>query len=191
MNTPARICAQLIAFIIAAVLSCGIKAADDAAGATPPFADEDKDWNVAPVTEVRRTQYHAPTPREVPGARAVSTVELKALLEKDSKPFLVDVLSGPAHRTLLGAIWMNNGGLGDFDKDEEKRFVDTLAMFSGGDKAKPMVFFCSGAECWLSYNASLRAVAAGYKNVMWYRGGIESWKKAGLPVSDPTRNERR
>ena len=34
----------------------------------------------------------------------------------------------------------------------------------------------------MSYNASLRAIALGYTNVLWYRGGIEAWKQAGLPV---------
>jgi rhodanese-related sulfurtransferase len=31
-------------------------------------------------------------------------------------------------------------------------------------------------------DASLRAINLGYTNVLSYRGGIESWKKAGLPV---------
>ena len=34
----------------------------------------------------------------------------------------------------------------------------------------------------MSYNASLRAINLGYTNVLWYRGGIEAWKQAGLPV---------
>jgi rhodanese-related sulfurtransferase len=34
----------------------------------------------------------------------------------------------------------------------------------------------------MSYNAALRAIAAGYSNVLWYRGGIEAWKAAGMPV---------
>lgn len=181
MPVPARILVPLLIALLAAPI------ARHSAAAEGMFAEEDKDWGVAPATELRRAQYHAPTPKEVPGARVVTTMQLKTMLAATPKPFLVDVLSGPAHRTLLGAIWMNNGGLGDFDKGEEKRFSDTLAMFAGGDKSKPIVFFCSGAECWLSYNAALRAVAAGYKNVMWYRGGIDSWREADLPTmqSDP------
>jgi hypothetical protein len=34
----------------------------------------------------------------------------------------------------------------------------------------------------MSYNAALRAINAGYTNVLWYRGGIEAWKMAGLPT---------
>jgi len=31
--------------------------------------------------------------------------------------------------------------------------------------------------------AALRAVAAGYGKVYWYRGGIEAWTAAGLPTA--------
>jgi rhodanese-related sulfurtransferase len=50
-----------------------------------------------------------------------------------------------------------------------------------------MVFYCVDSECWLSYNAALRAIALGYTNVMWYRGGIASWRTAEGPMaqSDP------
>jgi PQQ-dependent catabolism-associated CXXCW motif protein len=151
------------------------------------FADEDRDWGVAPPPGLRATNYHGNTPTTLPGARVVTTLELQAMLEQEPRPFLVDVLSGPSHRTLPGSLWLNNGGLGDFDPIEEKRYLDTLALLSGENKQRHLVFFCSGAHCWLSYNAALRAVRAGYTNVYWYRGGVEAWKEAGLPTtgSDP------
>ena len=31
--------------------------------------------------------------------------------------------------------------------------------------------------------AALRAVAAGYGKVYWYRGGAEAWMAAGLPTA--------
>ena len=45
------------------------------------------------------------------------------------------------------------------------------------------MIFCLSYECWLSYNTSLRASLMGYKNVHWYRGGVQSWKAAGLPTT--------
>jgi hypothetical protein len=36
----------------------------------------------------------------------------------------------------------------------------------------------------MSYNAALRAINLGYKNVLWYRGGIEAWQRAGLPLTN-------
>ena len=43
--------------------------------------------------------------------------------------------------------------------------------------------YCQGTYCWMSYNAALRAINLGYTNVLWYRGGIEAWKQAGLPTA--------
>jgi PQQ-dependent catabolism-associated CXXCW motif protein len=161
----------------------GLVFAQGAAG----FGDEDRDWGVAPPPGLRGSNYHGRTPTTIPGARVVKTLELKTMLESDPRPFLVDVLSGPAHRALPGALWLHNGGLGDFDAAEEKRYLDTIALLAGHDTSRHLVFFCSSARCWLSYNAASRAARAGYTNVYWYRGGIEAWRAAGLPTtgSDP------
>ncbi|MFZ4122564.1 MAG: rhodanese-like domain-containing protein [Caulobacterales bacterium] len=40
----------------------------------------------------------------------------------------------------------------------------------------------AGAACWESYNAVLRAQAAGFTRVYWYRGGLRSWEEAQLPL---------
>jgi PQQ-dependent catabolism-associated CXXCW motif protein len=146
------------------------------------YAEEDRSWNIAPPPGYRAKDYHAPTPDSIPGATVVHTAALQAMLAGEKRPFLVDVLSGPAHPTLPGALWLHNGGLGDFDADEEKRFVQVLGRLSGHDKGREIVFFCSGARCWLSYNAALRAVRGGYGNVYWYRGGIDAWRAADLPT---------
>jgi PQQ-dependent catabolism-associated CXXCW motif protein len=153
-----------------------------AAAAAESYADEDRSWGVAPPPGYRAGNYHAPTPDSLPGARVLRTTELQALLEQEPRPMLIDVLSGPTHRTLPGAIWLHNGGLGDYDAAEDKRFLDTVAKLAGHDKERALVFFCSGSRCWLSYNAALRAVRGGYANVFWYRGGIDAWREAGLPT---------
>ena len=147
------------------------------------FADEEKDWGVPPTARLRMVGYHSPTPLKIPGGRVVTTPELKAMMERERRPYLIDVLGGGIHRTLAGAFWMNGAGAGDMSKEEERRFAQAVANFAGGDRARPLVFFCVDAECWLSYNAALRAIALGYTNVMWYRGGIAAWRMAELPTS--------
>lgn len=169
----------MLGFAFLALLLCQLGVASAMA---QTYADEDRSWGIEPPPDYRPKDYHGPTPDTVPGARVVRTDELRQMLERDPRPFLVDVLSGPVHRTLPGALWLHNGGLGDFDASEEKRFLDVLARLSGHDKAREIVFFCSGARCWLSYNAAMRAARAGYSNVYWYRGGIEAWREAGLPT---------
>ena len=78
---------------------------------------------------------------------------------------------------------MHGAGAGDLSPDESRRFVSAMAKFAAGDKGRPIVFFCADAECWLSYNAALRAIAAGYTNIMWFRGGIAAWLHAGFRMS--------
>ncbi|MBM3346586.1 MAG: sulfurtransferase, partial [Betaproteobacteria bacterium] len=65
----------------------------------------------------------------------------------------------------------------------QEQFIDLMAKLTRGEKSRPLVFFCVSAQCWLSYNAALQAVAAGYSRVYWYRGGIEAWRSAGLPLA--------
>ena len=154
------------------------------------FADEDRDWGVAPASTLRQPPYHAPTPLEIPGATVVHTRELRAMMGGAAPPILIDVLSGEGHETLAGAVWLGGAGRGEgFGDALQADLARILSRIAAGDMSRPLVFFCAGAECWLSYNAALRAVAAGHKRVYWYRGGIDAWTEARLPlartVADP------
>ncbi len=160
------------------------------AGATPDagrYADESRDWGLPPAAQLRKSDYHAPTPLQIPGGKVVTTLDLKAMMASQPAPYVIDVLGGGMHRTIAGAFWMIGSGAGDMNAAEEKRFASAMAGFAGGDKSRAIVFFCVDSQCWLSYNAALRAIALGYTNVMWYRGGIVSWRVADLPMaqSDP------
>ena len=182
---PLRIVLGLLVALSGA--ACAVHAWAQAGAKPGIFADEDRDWGVAPTAQLRTTNYHSPTPREIPGGKVVTTGELKAMRENQPAPFMIDVLGGNVHRTIAGAFWMIGAGAGDMSREEEKRFAAAIAGFAGGDKNRPMVFYCVDAECWLSYNAALRAIALGYTNVMWYRGGIAAWRQGGNPMtqSDP------
>jgi PQQ-dependent catabolism-associated CXXCW motif protein len=173
--------------LIMSLLVAGLLAAGSGFAQTKTYGNEDRDWGIAPPADYRKAEYHAPTPKEVPGAKVVLTEELKAMLDKDQKPYVIDVLGGGLHQTVRGSFWLAGAGAGDMSADEQKRFASVMSKFAGGDKARPIVFFCSDSQCWLSYNAVVRAVKAGYTNIMWYRGGIQSWLDAALPTtfSDP------
>ena len=148
------------------------------------FADEDQDWGIPPTRDIRQAPYSAPTPIQVPGAKLVATKDLQAMLATLPAPILVDVASGDGHVTLRGAYWLPGAGRGSHYFDPlQAQLAEYLQQLSKGDKTWPMVFFCVNAQCWLSYNASLRAAALGYTRVYWYRGGIEAWREAGLPLS--------
>jgi len=150
------------------------------------FAEEERDWGVVPPTTLRHPPYTAPTPIEIPGARTVRTDELKRLLASEAeaeKPLLVDVAAGGGHVTLPGGLWWPGAGRGDNLLDTiQGEVANRLEEVTGGKKTRPLAFYCVNSQCWLSYNASLRAVALGYTQVLWYRGGVEAWRAAGLPL---------
>ncbi len=147
------------------------------------FADEDRDWGITPTRDIRQPPYSAPTPRQIPGAELITTAELQAKLTAEPSSILIDVASGDGHATLRGAYWLSGPGRGSHFFDPlQAQFADHLKQLSQGDKNRSLVFFCVNAQCWLSYNASLRAAALGYLRVYWYRGGIDAWKEAGLPM---------
>ena len=64
----------------------------------------------------------------------------------------------------------------------QRGFGEALERVSQGQRDRPMVFYWASIQCWMSYNAALRAIRLGYKQVLWYRGGIEAWKAAQQPV---------
>lgn len=148
------------------------------------YANEARDWGIAPTNRLRQEPYHGPTPLSIPGALVVRTRELQFMLASARPPVLIDVLAEEGHVTLSGAVWLSGAGRGtNFMDPVQSVLTQLLAKLSSDDKARALVFFCASSECWLSYNAALRAVAAGYEKVYWYRGGIEAWAAAGLPTA--------
>jgi PQQ-dependent catabolism-associated CXXCW motif protein len=123
---------------------------------------------------------HAETPTQLPGGKVISTEALHKLYQGPEGSLLVfDVLGGqqwlPNAQNALPA-----GRGGDFTDDTQREFGNYLQQVTRGKKDVPLVFYCQGVYCWMSYNAALRAVRLGYTQVCWYRGGVEAWKEAGL-----------
>lgn len=147
------------------------------------LADEDRDWQVQPPEVLRQAPYSAPTPLRVPGGNVIRTADLLLMTKTSPPPVLIDVAAGEGHETLPGAVWIPGTGRGD-------NFIDTiqaelnalLSGLTGGNRDRALVFFCVNSQCWLSFNAARRAIAAGYREVYWYRGGYAAWKAAGLPL---------
>lgn len=150
--------------------------------------DEKRDFGVPPSAELRLADHASPTPLTIPGARVIATAELRVRLEEplDARPLLFDVLGEDQHATIPGAIWLPGAGRGtSFDDDVQAKLAKLLEFATRGERARPLVFFCSSPECWLSYNAALRAVRLGYADVRWYRGGLEAWRANGGALAPP------
>jgi rhodanese-related sulfurtransferase len=144
---------------------------------------ERQDMGVAATTTLKSGGLHGPTPNQLPGGRLVTTAELAQLLRDPASGTLVfDVLGGPQRLpNALPVVPASQGG--SFDDGVQREFGQYLQQVTQGRKDRPMVFYCQSVQCWMSYNAALRATRLGYSNVLWYRGGIEAWQQAGLPLA--------
>ncbi len=143
----------------------------------PAYAFESQDFGVAPTAQLHQGAPHGPTPTTIPGGLVVDTAVLNQVVE-GRQAILIDVLGGPT--TIQGAVnAAGMGGPGSFEDGLQQQTVSFLAQATQNNSEAPLVFFCSDPMCWLSYNAALRAINAGYRNVIWYRGGISAWQMAG------------
>lgn len=144
-------------------------------------AFETRDFGVPPQQQLRQGQFHAYTPTSIPGAQLVTTARLLEGMNSGMQMVVIDVLGsgyGLPNAHVAPAL-SSPGSFSDRTQQQANQWLDQI---TGANKGMPVVIYCSDPMCWLSYNASLRAVAAGFTNVFWYRGGIQAWEMAGLPL---------
>ena len=91
----------------------------------------------------------------------------------------VDHGSTLAGEGVPGALWLPDTGFGALDPVTEGYLFEHLERATGGDRARDVVFYCR-MDCWMSWNAAKRALAAGYENVHWFRDGIDDWRFEGF-----------
>ncbi|ERO60850.1 PQQ-dependent catabolism-associated CXXCW motif protein [Pseudomonas piscis] len=135
--------------------------------------------------------YRSPTPLHIEAAQIVDTQALQGLLQVRPAPLLIDVyrrqwlqgrfIDSEPHANLPGSHWLANTGDGELTPQWQGYFNQHLQRLSQGDRQRALVFYCR-ADCWLSWNAVKRAAALGYKNIYWYRDGLDAWEAAGLPL---------
>jgi quinoprotein dehydrogenase-associated probable ABC transporter substrate-binding protein/PQQ-dependent catabolism-associated CXXCW motif protein len=145
----------------------------------------------------RLADYRAPVPASLAGARVVTTAEVQKLLGTAAAPLMIDVLPAPREpgnrpagsiwrpaprQNIPGSLWLPNVGYGELSAEFETWFRDNLARVTEGDRSRPLLFYCK-ADCWMSWNAAKRALAYGYRQVLWYPGGTDRWQAAGLPLA--------
>ncbi|MDH1560490.1 PQQ-dependent catabolism-associated CXXCW motif protein [Ectopseudomonas chengduensis] len=139
----------------------------------------------------RSSQYRSPTPSTLEGVQVLDTPALQKLLDERPDVQLVDVyrqlwrhdrfIEEEPHANIPGSLWLPNTGSGNLEALWLRYFTHYLDQASKGDLDKPFVFYCR-PDCWPSWNAARRAHAMGYRQLYWYRDGIDSWEQAGLPL---------
>lgn len=143
------------------------------------MAVERQDFGVKATSDLHSGAMHAPTPNSIPGGQIITTKGLVALLgNQQLGARLFDILGGAEMIPgAIPAVPASQGG--SFTDQTQQEFGQFLQQVTRGNKQTPLVFYCLSSHCWMSYNASLRAINMGYQNVLWYRGGIEAWKAGG------------
>ncbi|MEZ5892310.1 MAG: rhodanese-like domain-containing protein [Parvularculaceae bacterium] len=146
---------------------------------------ERQDFGVQPTSQLHAGQMHGPTPASIPGGQVITTKGLVELVQGRQTPFLIfDVLGG--NEIIPGALAAAPASQpGSYNDQTQQQFGGYLHQATNGVKQTPLVFYCLSNQCWMSYNAALRAINMGYTNVLWYRGGIEAWKAAGQQTQNP------
>jgi PQQ-dependent catabolism-associated CXXCW motif protein len=135
---------------------------------------------------------NSPVPLTITGGTVIRNArELRALIKRVG-PIVVDVSNAPRrpenlapgapwlplpHRAIPGSQWLPGVGLGEIPVSVDDFFRQRLAQATDAHLARPLVIYCH-RTCWLSWNAAKRAISYGYRNVYWFRDGIEGWKAA-------------
>jgi rhodanese-related sulfurtransferase len=121
------------------------------------------------------------TPTKLNGGKVVSVEEGKKAL--DGGAMFVDTRAvlnfGKGH--VPGAVAIaykeKSDKVENFDAAQDQFDLAKLPA----DKAKAIVFYSDGPTGWKSFKAAVLAIKAGYKNVMYMRGGFTDWTGKGLP----------
>ena len=137
------------------------------------------------------------TPDALTGVKRVTAWQVAALLGQSTDPLtgpptgpstgqpvvVVDTRSAKefASEHIKGAVSLPylERSLKEVDFDATQ---DDFSALGATPKTATLVFLCNGPECWKSYKASKFALAAGYSNVHWFRGGMPEWRARQMAV---------
>jgi PQQ-dependent catabolism-associated CXXCW motif protein len=140
---------------------------------------------------------NSPVPLTLTGGTVIHNAHQLRALIKQGGTVIVDVSNAPRrpehmapdapwlplpHRAIPGSLWIPGVGLGEIPVAVDDFYRQRLAAATNEHLARPLLIYCH-RSCWLSWNAAKRAISYGYRNVYWYRDGIEGWKAAGYKTA--------
>lgn len=123
------------------------------------------------------------TPKTLSGAKVISADEAKALVGAKSAQFFdtrnaLNYGKGHLPGAQTASYKEKSDKVETFDASKDEFDLSRLP----GDKNARVVFYSDGPTGWKSYKAAVLAVRAGYKNVMYLRGGFAEWEAKGYGV---------
>ncbi len=122
------------------------------------------------------------TPEKLDGVRVVNAEQVQAAMKSGAAAFDVRVATECTEKTIKSAVCHTYREKSEkvvtFDKSQDQFDLTKLPS----DKGAAVIFFCNSGDCWRSYKAAAVARDAGFKNVMWFRGGMPEWTSKSLPT---------
>jgi PQQ-dependent catabolism-associated CXXCW motif protein len=145
----------------------------------------------------RMDAYRAPVPGTLKGATVIDTATAHELWSRKAAAFIDALPHAPKPEGLPknvvwreqprfdipGSVWLPDTGYGALSEATQHYLEKGLARASGGDRNRPLVFYCL-KNCWMSWNAAKRAMTLGYANVFWYPDGTDGWEAAKHPLEE-------
>jgi rhodanese-related sulfurtransferase len=191
-NRPARLCTPALLDVLdlqSFNTTASAQHATALASLRPPadthYANEQFGGGFTQANGLRTTNLGDITPGSLQGIAVIHTQALAQQLTQP-KPPVVIYTGGETAQVIPGSQALIHGGNAFADPKGDAvfqtRFKNLLQLLAP-NPAAPVVFYCAGRNCWHSVNAALRALALGYTQVQWYRGGLEAWATAQLPLA--------
>jgi len=124
---------------------------------------------------VTAVQAKEDTPENIPGTTKVSAEDLIDLVEQHDDLVIIDARkpSDRAKGFIEGSI-----ALPDTDTTPAA-LAEHIAS-----KSTPVAFYCNGVKCGRSVKSAKIAMAEGYSNIYWFRGGWGEWTEKGYPAAE-------
>jgi rhodanese-related sulfurtransferase len=113
------------------------------------------------------------SPPSIEGAVTIDAETLIALIVKRKETVLID--------SRLETDRVDGYIEGSVPLVDTRTDCDSLAMRIG-KRTTPVIFYCNGVRCERSGRAVRIAVRCGYREVYWFRGGIEEWQLKKFPL---------
>ena len=132
------------------------------------------------LADARNTE----TPMVLEGGQIISVTEAKQL-QQENKAFFVDCRSafnyGKGHIPTAKLIsYQHTYKKSASGVEASLNKIDAFKLPEAKDTV--IVFYSHGSTGWKSYKAARAAIKAGYKHVLWLRGGLKEWVDAGHPI---------
>lgn len=125
-------------------------------------------------------------PKTIEGVRVVASDQVLATMESGAA-LLIDArkASDFGSGTIPGAVNCQvSSGDPRLDATEVEASMAKLKEclpLVNTDPAKPILTFCNGVTCWRSPKMALALKKMGFREVQWYREGMNDWDTKGLP----------